>query len=362
MVAICNVSLPSMGSSWNCDGSWRTPASLAMRFSSSAMADDMVRRSTTYFVRNASPSRRAISTLSTNRLAAAARFSSAASWLPNAACSTRRSAADPPNGLKATTAAARLAASNATMMARMATRGSLMDTPVSLSWPKLKLLAIIHRKAAAIEGIRLGRGLGLLLQHVTEQGRVLQRHQQFDLRFGGRRRHRHIQHHVVAGVQGGTDLHNLHVVGDGLLQVRENAGPANPFAVEERIDEDAKLQHLGVFRPGQHGGQLGLFGIGLADLPVEPGDILADAGLLRAVGQGQRNQRSQRGQQQQAANPLKRLAGEVDGDLHFNCSWRWTAGSPTARRYPLPAFQAATAQTPSPRPTLPRNAARPPDR
>jgi len=36
------------------------------------------------------------------------------------------------------------------------------------------------------------------------------------------------------------------------------------------------------FRPGQHGGQLGLFGIGLADLPVEPGDILADAGLLRA--------------------------------------------------------------------------------
>src|ERR1017187_1772557 len=326
MVAIRNVSLPSIGSSWIADGSGRAPASLAMRFSSSWV-----------------------------------------SWRPRAACSRRRSPAHPPNGLNAITAAARLAASNTPMMARMATRGSLMDTPVSFILPRLMFLGIIHREAVAIERIRLRGGLALLLQYLAAQRRVLQRDQQLDLRFRGFRRRRHIQHHLVARVQGGTDGHDPHIVRHGFLQVRENTGPAYPLAVEERVDEDATLQHFGILRPGQHGGELGLFGLGLPDLPVEPAHVLADVGHLRAVRQDQRNERSQRGHQQQAhrngrqqhgADPLERLAGEVDRNLHLNCSSRWTAGSPTARRYPLPAFPAATVKAPSPRPTPRRNAAR----
>src|SRR5271157_3570828 len=249
MVIISSVSLPSIASRSSVAGSALIPASLAVRLSSSWMVEETMRRSVTYFARNWSPSRRAVSTFSTSRLLVAMRACTRANCARSASCSRRRSSADPPNGLKAITAATRLAASSVPMVARNSTRGCLTTPPFQLSFPaSLKFLGIDHRYPIAIERVRLRGRQAAVLHNRAEQRRLLQRLVKLDHRLRRVRSHRHIQHHLVLRVHRRPDGQHLHVVRNGLLQVGENPRPTDPFAVEQRIQKNAALQHLRVLR------------------------------------------------------------------------------------------------------------------
>ena len=105
----------------------------------------VVRASSTYLARNSSPcAARRVAPWPPAPGCCLARCSSSVIWRRRSACSRRRSSADPPNGLNAIIAAARLAASSAPITPRMATRGSLMAAPATFAPPSLKFLGIGH--------------------------------------------------------------------------------------------------------------------------------------------------------------------------------------------------------------------------
>src|ERR1041384_6704244 len=98
-------------------------------------------------------------------------------------------------------------------------------------------------------------------------------------------------------------------------------------------------------------------------IPQQPRVILSG----RAQGRPQRLHRHTQffleaplrlGGQQRPVAP-ERLAGEIDRNLHFNCSSRWTADTPAAPRYSLRACPGETATAPPPHPILPGSAAAP---
>ena len=75
-----------------------------------------------------------------------------ASWPRSVSRCRLRSSAEPPNTLKAITAAARFAARSTPITARIATRGSLMARPSTPACARLKLLGIVHAHAVPVEG------------------------------------------------------------------------------------------------------------------------------------------------------------------------------------------------------------------
>src|SRR5260370_4497367 len=130
--------------------------------------------------------------------------------------SRRRSSAPPPKGLKAMTAATRLASRRMPRTARIATRGSF-----HLSSERLKFLGIIHRKTIAVQRLGLRRWLIDILGDAAEQIRTLQRLVELDhrLRFLGA--HLQAEYQLVAPGDVGLNIEHLYARRPGLFQVDE---------------------------------------------------------------------------------------------------------------------------------------------
>src|ERR1019366_7905555 len=327
------------------------PASLAISTSSPWMVEVTTRRSVKYFARNWSPWLRAVSTFSTNFLFLATCFCNCASCCCRTLRSRRRSSAPPPNGLKASTAATRLASRRTPRTARMATRGSFHLRP-----ERLKFLGIIHREAIAVQRLGLGRRLINILRDAAEQVRTLQRFVELDHRLGALRACLQAQNHLIASGHVGLNIEHLDVGRHSLFEVGENARPTDSFAAEQGVEEDAEFQHLGVLGFADDRFEISLLLAGRGDLGAQSGDFLAHIGQLHAIGVGERDQGGERNHQQDAGRDRgrqhgavapERLAGEIDGNLHFNggfnYSWRWTADTPAAPRYSPPGRPAASA-------------------
>src|SRR5271157_3438054 len=236
-----------------------------MRCNSLQISEVVVLRSMKYLSRNASTAWRATSTLSTSCLVLRTRAFRAASWACLAACCRARSSADPPKGCKAATAIARLASNSRPMAARIPTRGSF--SPACRS----KLLGIIHRDAPLVKRLRLGGGLRVVGIYVAEYRRFLERHGEIQQRLRLRGSHRNVQHHHVPRVDGGRQRDEFHVVGNRVLQVREQPAPTDSLVKEQAVDEHAVLHHGGVLGLAQDRLQPRLLAARRADLPVEPG-------------------------------------------------------------------------------------------
>src|SRR5215472_602238 len=165
-------------------------------------------RSVTYCSRNLSLAVRAVSTFCTNCLFLATCVLRLANCCWRVLRSRRRSSALPPNGLKATTAKARFAASNTPRIARMRTRGSF-------HWmaARLKFLGIVHRKSIPVQRLGLRRRHTLLLLHLAEQRRVFERLIHGNHRPGVLSAHQHIQCDLAFAAHKGSDVDHLHVGG-----------------------------------------------------------------------------------------------------------------------------------------------------
>src|ERR1035438_6825006 len=197
-----------------------------------------------YLLKNSSPALRATCTLSTICRELRICWLSAASCDSLAACCLARSSADPPKRCRATTAITRWASRSRPMTARIPTRGSL--TLCRLMPPgRLKFLGIIHRDPAPIKGLCLG---GILLGadvHPVKHRGLFQRNSAFDDCLGFLRGHRDIQHHLVLGVDGRHQRHQFYVVRNGALEIGEQLAPTDSFVLEQGVDEDAVVQHIG---------------------------------------------------------------------------------------------------------------------
>src|SRR6266545_1813660 len=293
MVIILRVSLPSMGSRTREASRRLMPDSLAALLISSSMPEKVVRRSATYLPRNWSPWVRAFSTLSTRDLDLTSRSCNSCNWPRRATSWRRRSSAEPPKGLKAQMAAPRLAASNSPSTAREMTRGSRTCTPVRPSLDRLKLLGIVHTHPVAVQGLGLRRGQAAVEVGGAEQRRRFERLEQLDGRFRRFGPHVHVQGDLILCVDKGADGNHPDVVGEGLLEVGEDAGPTDAFAVEQGVEEDALFQDFGVIGAAQDGVEARLLGIVFLDLAVEAGDAAPGVPQQATVEQGEVHEHAQ---------------------------------------------------------------------
>ena len=119
--------------------------------------------------------------------------------------------------------------------------------------------------------------------------------------------------------------HDPDVVRNYLLEVGENARPAYAFAVEQSVQEQAALQHFGVFGLTQNGILARLLSREGAYLRFQPCDLLAGLGDLSAFQPVEREQENQQYDEQgtqgsrgdqDGAVAAEGLAGEIDGDSH----------------------------------------------
>src|ERR1035438_4962653 len=236
------------------------PASRVTRSNSAKMVEKMVRRSVVYSARKPSPSWRARSALVTRALVFSRWASMEVSCCCRLTCSRARSSAEPPHGLKASRAATMLATTSTPSAARTRTRGSLRfrgtfmrGATASRRGETLKLLDIIHAHAAAVQFVGLSRRQRAVRVHGAETRRTLQILQQLDHRRQPFRAYGHVERNLILSVYRRPNGLDPHVVRHYFLEVGENARPAYAFAVEQGIQEQAALQHLGVFGLAQNG-------------------------------------------------------------------------------------------------------------
>src|ERR1017187_5863110 len=347
------------------------PASAAALVISSTVMAAAERDSMMYLARNSSPCVRAIWIFSTCCLL----FSRVACNCRNCElrrdCSLRRSSAEPPKGLKAIAATTRLASSRRPMRARMATRGSVMDSRfhgIFGATASLELLSIRHIQGQAVQRFGLRGRRDDLPFHRAELGIVLEGLQRAHRRAVAFRSHDHIQGHVSLIVNRGADANELHVVRNGLLQVAKDLVPTDPFAPQQGVDEDAALQHRLVLRLVDPRIEFGLLVCDGFHLLFEHRHLMADIAHLLVILPGQVDQHSQgrhqqhghyaRGHDHRPVAP-ERLARQIYRYLHISCSWPPSANTPAVPRCVRPALPAAIAPAPFPRPAPPGTAVAP---
>src|ERR1700691_4115573 len=301
------------------------PASWATRSSSAKIVEKVVRRPVVYSARNASPSLRARSALVTRALDFSRRTCVEVSCCCRLTCSRARSSAEPPQGLTASNAATILAATSRPNTARTRTRGSFRFTGTFSREDRLKLLDIIHAHAAAVQFVGLSGRQQAVRVHRAETRRSLQVFQQVDHRRGRFRSHGHVQRNLILPGHRRAYGHDPDVVRNHLLKVGENARPAYAFAVEQCVEEQAALQHLGVLGLAQNGILARLLGRESVNLRFQPRDLVTGFGDLHTFQVVQREEKNQQydeedaegcGGDQDGAVAAEGLAGEIDGDSH----------------------------------------------
>ena len=123
-------------------------------------------------------------------------------------------------------------------------------------------------------------------------------------------------------------LQHLHVGRHGLFQVGQNARPTDSLAVEQRVQEDAALQHLGVLRLAEHRVELRLLFARRRDLrrcscatslrTSASCALSALASVISTPSESHQQQADRRRRHQHRPVAPERLAREIDRNLHFN--------------------------------------------